>query len=174
MNRISLILLSISKIVLFLMIFLLPGCGREQTLLESAENLVGLQEPETKPGFELEQATLEVNGSVFTEGLTLSDESFTFFYLFLKNGGLFIVMIEPVHISIEAGNFEGNMLHLELNDYRIKLTSQGEHILSDAVDRKAYVVHIPEFNMFDQGIKPADLVVGFADDFKQIPGFDRN
>ena len=66
------------------------------------------------------------------------------------------------------------MLHLELNNYRIKLTSQGEHILSDAVDRKAYVVHIPEFNMFDQGIKPADMVVGFADDFKQIPGFDRN
>ena len=87
MNRASLILLSISKIVLCLMTFL-SGCGREQTLLESTDNQVGLQQHETKPGFELKQATLEVNGSVFTEGLTLSDESFTFFYLFLKKGDL--------------------------------------------------------------------------------------
>ncbi len=174
MSSTNLIHLSLSKIGLCLMIFILLGCGGEQTLLESEANQEGLQEQEIKPGFELKQATLEVNGSIFTRGLTLSDESFTFFYLFLKNGGLFIVMIEPVHISIEAGTFKGNELHLELNDYRIKLISQGEHILSDAVDRKAYVVHIPEFTMFEQGIKPADLVVGLADDFKQIPGFDRN
>lgn len=171
MKRVNLIGMTITVAVLLLLTFLLAGCEQRSAILTPQNNANKINKI---VGIELKQATLAVNGETLIENLNLEDESFFIFYVFLKEGGLFVISVEPFSLAVEAGNFMGNMLQVNLDDFKIEVTTQSENILSDGVDQLAWVIHIPEFPMFAPGVKPADFVVGLADDFNQIPGFDRN
>lgn len=171
MKRVNLIGMTITVAVLLLLTFLLAGCEQRSAILTPQNNANKINKI---VGIELKQATLAVNGETLKENLNLEDESFFIFYVFLKEGGLFVISVEPFSLAVEAGNFMGNMLQVNLDDFKIEVTTQSENILSDGVDQLAWVIHIPEFPMFAPGVKPADFVVGLADDFNQIPGFDRN
>ena len=171
MKRVNLIGMTITVAVLLLLTFLLAGCEQRSAILTPQNNANKINKI---VGIELKQATLAVNGEILIENLNLEDESFFIFYVFLKEGGLFVISVEPFSLAVEAGNFMGNMLQVNLDDFKIEVTTQSENILSDGVDQLAWVIHIPEFPMFAPGVKPADFVVGLADDFNQIPGFDRN
>lgn len=171
MKRLNLIGMTITVAALLLLSFLLAGCEPASAILTPQNNANKLNKI---VGIELKQATLAVNGETLIENLNLEDESFFIFYVFLKEGGLFIISVEPFSLAVEAGNFTGNMLQVNLDDFKIEVNTQSENILSDSVDQLAWVIHIPEFPMFSPEVKPADFVVGLADDFNQIPGFDRN
>jgi hypothetical protein len=171
MKRLNLIGITITVAALLLLNLLLAGCEQASVILtpQNNENKVN-----KIVGFELKQATLTVNGKTLMENLNLEDESFFIFYVYLKEGGLFVISVEPFSLAVEAGNFMGNLLQVNLNDFRIEVNTQSENILNDGVDQLAWVIHIPEFPMFAPGVKPADFVVGIAGDFNQIPGFNRN
>jgi len=171
MKRLNLNGMTITVAALLFLTFLLTGCEPASAILTPRNNANKLNKI---VGIELKQATLAVNGEILIENLNLKDESFFIFYVFLKEGGLFIISVEPFSLAVEAGNFAGNMLQVNLDDFKIEVNTQSENILSDGVDRLAWVIHIPEFPMFAPGVKPADFVVGLAGDFNQIPGFDRN
>ncbi|MCG8608235.1 hypothetical protein MJD09_25030, partial [bacterium] len=64
-----------------------------------------------------------------------------------------------------------NKMYVDYQEHRIKLTSQSKHLFDDSKDRGAYLVHIPNFDMFGPNVKPADLVVGATTELRQIPGF---
>ncbi len=171
MKRLNLIGMTIAVAALLFLNFLLVGCEQASAILTPQNNANKINKI---VGIELKQATLVVNGKTLIENLNLKDESFFIFYLFLKEGGLFVISVEPFSLAVEAGNFMGNMLQVNLGDFKIEMNTQSENILSDGVDQLAWVIHIPEFPMFAPEVKPADFVVGLAGDFNQIPGFDRN
>ncbi|MFQ5675754.1 MAG: hypothetical protein ACE5G1_07650 [bacterium] len=138
-----------------------------QTELDAA-NPVMLAE---KVSFRINQATLIFDGKVLSERLTLSQDDFGFFFLWVRNEGLFAVTIFPISISIPAGNFTGNRMLVEHEDHRIELISQSDHLFNDGKDRGAYLVHIPEFDIFGPDVKPADTVIGAVTELNQIPRY---
>ena len=58
--------------------------------------------------FSIEQATLTFNGKVLSEKLTLKQDDFGFFFLWVKDQGLFVITIFPLSRAVHAGNFTGN------------------------------------------------------------------
>jgi len=156
--------------VLLLVGILLAGCQQESEILTVQNNADNLNQT---VGIELKQATLAVNGKTVTQRLNLADDSFHLFYVFLKEGGIFVISTTPFSLFLEAGHFRGNKLKVNLDGFQIEATTQSEHILSDGVDQIAWVLHIPEFRMFAPEVKVADFVVGLADEVNQIPGFAR-
>ena len=158
---------------------LLFGCDGGASLLAPAPGTqpirgqAVLQAAAPRPDIHLEQATLAVNGEVLMEErLNLSDEGFGFFFLYLKEGDLFIIGTQPVHIASGVGQFRQNELHVEVNGFTLSLTTQASHFFSDGVDRDAYTVHLSDYALFAPGVPPADAVVGLVDVFGQIPGWD--
>ncbi len=124
-----------------------------------------------RPAFRLIDAIFDVDGEFQTGKINLSQEEFGYLFLWFKKGGLFIVGIDPISIAQAGGQFKGNQLTIDLNGHLIVVTSEGEHLFDDFQNRKAYVVHVPEFQMFKPDVRPADFVLGLVQEFGQIPGW---
>jgi hypothetical protein len=120
--------------------------------------------------FSIKNATLTFDGKVLSEQLTLTEGDFGFFFLWVKDEGLFAVTIHPISLSVPAGQFAGNKMRVQYQDHDIELISQSEHLFGDAKDRGAYLVYTPDFDMFGPDVKPADAVIGAATELNQRPG----
>ena len=92
--------MTITVAALLFLTFLLAGCEPASAILTPRNNANKLNKI---VGIELKQATLAVNGEILIENLNLKDESFFIFYVFLKEGGLFIISVEPFSLAVEAG-----------------------------------------------------------------------
>ena len=108
---------------------------------------------------------------MLSERLTLSQERFGFFFLWVKNEGLFVVTIYPLSIAVLSGRFTENKIFVEYKDHKIELTSQSEHIFGDFKDRDAYLIYVDGFDMFGPDVKPADTVIGAVSELNQIPRY---
>ncbi|MCG8607107.1 hypothetical protein MJD09_19250, partial [bacterium] len=58
--------------------------------------------------FSTKDATLIFNNKVLSEQVTLMEPDFGFFFMWVKNEGLFAVTIHPISIAVPAGRFTGN------------------------------------------------------------------
>jgi len=127
-------------------------------------------------GFRVGRGTLIVEGDKHVSRLINlhHDGPHWLFMLWVNGRGLFLVGIDPLDLSIEAGQFAGNVLEFECDGTRVTLTSEEGPILRDGVNRPAWLIHLPAFEMFDSGIKPADRVIGMIENLRQIPRFEKN
>ena len=160
-------------IALLVMSIAFWSCQHTMDFTEQELDLPIFQENATtqEVSFSIEQATLTFNGKVLSEKLTLKQDNFGFFFLWVKDQGLFVITIFPLSIAVHAGNFTGNTVAVEYLDHKIELTSQSDHIFNDAQDRGAYLIYIEDYKIFSPGVKPADTVIGAVSELRQIPRF---
>ena len=147
------------------------GFGEERSSLQQRETLDG------QTGFQVVRGTLIIEGNkhVFPRTINIHhDGPFWWFMLWVNGKGLFLVAHFPQDFATEAGQFAGNVLEFECSGMRVTLTSEGGPILMDGVDRPAWLIHLPAFEMFDSGIKPANRVIGMINSWRQIPRFEKN
>lgn len=164
-----------AKIAAILVCLLVAGCDRPGLVTEPEPEMFEVVDPAPGDltGLVLFEAELKINDETTGRPVNLADETFTYLFVYLKETGLFMISTIPFGPTEEAGEFSGNTLRIELAGVQIEFVSRGSHILTDNVDRPAWVEFTRGFEMFAPGARAADVVVGLADNRNQIPGFDR-
>lgn len=122
--------------------------------------------------FRLEEARFKVNGDLVASRVTVSDESFSFLFFYLKNDGLFIVSHRSFEPAQATGSIGGKILTFSANGMSIEIENESIPLMGDHLRRQAWAWHIPDFVMFESPDRSPDSVIGLADHFWQIPWFD--
>jgi len=125
------------------------------------------------PGLLIENASLSISGSEHETTIQrLSGDSFTFFFIWVKDKGLFLVSIDGPHFAEVAGEFSGKMLRFSCAGTDVVVENESLPLLSDNMERPALVSFFSNYRLFSADVRPSDLVLGLADELRQIPGFE--
>lgn len=164
------ILLVASRVAgLIVVACLLSACERPEIVEPANGSFMG--PIETDLSFDLVNGTFRLDGIIRTNRLNLSTDRFAYLFFFVKARGLFIVTVEQSDAGVIAGRFTGDRLTFEIHGTRIELESGHGALLEDQEERKAWVEHLPEYDLLGPDAMPDEAVVGLARQKNQIPGF---
>ena len=125
------------------------------------------------PGFTIADASLTISALDYVTTIShLTSDSFTFLFLWVKDNGLFVVSLDGPHFAEEAGQFSKKVLQFSCAGIDVVFENSKEPLFSDNRERSALVTYFPNYVLFVSDVRLPNLVLGLADEFTQIPGFD--
>ncbi len=170
---------SYQRLVIFLagiLVVTLSGCDSSLPVgLDGSQPMQARRVVITRPapGLTIADASLTISSLDFTTTIShLASDPFTFLFLWVKDTGLFLVSLDRLPFAEEAGQFSNKVLKISCAGIEVVFENSIQPLLSDDVERPVFVAFFSYYYLFEPDVREPDLILGLADEFAQIPGFE--